>query len=256
MARDLVGGEAEKGIGTFTPSTGTRGVSLVAAASADGRMVATYYHETIPTRGAPESRAKLQVWNGRTGDLITTFQLGKVDRVAKLTFSPDASPLAMATESIRVYRVRDNRLAAELAHRARVTVGATQAGSRVGTECVAFSPDGTRLATGGEPGAVRVWSVPGFEPLACLDRHASIPPGTSSVPSRSVRAAIALSRPPWTAWSRCGIWTSSKRLRPSSRSKRPLWHRGSEGEATGRHFPDGQHTRRPRIRPGATVGHS
>ncbi|MFD5477051.1 nSTAND1 domain-containing NTPase [Streptomyces hawaiiensis] len=123
------------------------------AFSPDGRTVAT-------VRQGPPGRGSVQLWDVRTGDRKATLALdtdpalrGKqmpvaVPRLGAVGFRPTGRALAARAGKNRVVEVRD---AATGRLRQSRALGAI--------DTAVFSPDGTRLATVGTEGSVRIWHL-------------------------------------------------------------------------------------------------
>jgi WD40 repeat protein len=109
------------------------------------------------------------------------------DEAAALVFSPDGGTLAVAVgRTVQLWDVATGKRLARLeGHQGKV-------------KCLAFSPDGTRLASGSYDQTVRLWDVgqfhvqtpdadkierPGAEPTDRLDPPAVFPPEASKHPS-------------------------------------------------------------------------
>jgi len=119
------------------------------AFSPDGRLVATV--------GADRSGHRARVFDARSGRLLHVLpRIG----VTGATFSPDGRLLAETTYAgTFLWRPREGRLVRVL----------DDGGGKV--DAAAFSPDGTLLATAGEDGAVRVWTVDDGDRLYYFSGH-------------------------------------------------------------------------------------
>jgi eukaryotic-like serine/threonine-protein kinase len=117
------------------------------AFSPDGRYLVTGKLEGV-----------VQVWDAETGELVGT--LGTHEReIRGLVFSKDGRHLATASGDGQVKLWDATRLEeTRLDEKPKVlhTLGARVAGPGVN---VAFSPDGQRLATGGEENTIKIWDV-------------------------------------------------------------------------------------------------
>ncbi|MEU6177527.1 nSTAND1 domain-containing NTPase [Streptomyces coeruleorubidus] len=123
------------------------------AFSPDGRTVAT-------VRQGPPGRGSVQLWDVRTGDREATLALdtglslrGKqlpvtFPRLGAVGFRPTGRALAARVGKKRVVEVRD------------VATGRLRQSRALGAiDTALFSPDGTRLATVGREGSVRIWHL-------------------------------------------------------------------------------------------------
>lgn len=97
------------------------------------------------------------LWNVATGELETTFRERKYATVWSIAFSPDGTTLASGNErGITLWDVATGEARASLSRGGRVI----------------FSPDGTLLAsTGGASGLVRLWDTATNQEQAALDEH-------------------------------------------------------------------------------------
>lgn len=108
---------------------------------------------------------EIRTWDARTGRLLRTFG-GAIAPVHDLAFRPDGRQLATAS------------VAFSSGLPAGVFLWDAATGAEVGrlkgetsTFSVAYSPDGTRLATGGIAGQVRLWDASTGDLIADLGRH-------------------------------------------------------------------------------------
>ncbi len=98
------------------------------------------------------------LWDRTTGDVRATLATAEnevfMNEVTALVFSPDGETSAVAVErTVRLWEVASGRLLARLeGHAGKV-------------KCLAFSPDGTRLASGGYDRTLRLWDVAQYRPM-------------------------------------------------------------------------------------------
>ena len=105
---------------------------------------------------------EIKVWSLPNGELINTIT-EEVERVEVMAVSPDGNLLcANAYESILLWSLPDGKFYKSLGRPDDNFVTA-----------VAFSPDGSMLATGDTGNSVRLWSLPECEPIGILEGHTS-----------------------------------------------------------------------------------
>jgi WD40 repeat protein len=113
----------------------------LALASPTGDLIAVGSHWNA-------SSPPVEIWNATTGQLVASLA-GHTGAVSDLTFSPDGSILATASEdgTIRLWDPRSGEQQLVL----HGTIGAVSA--------VSFNRDGSQLASVGVEGVVRIWAL-------------------------------------------------------------------------------------------------
>jgi WD40 repeat protein len=128
------------------------------AYSRDGRLVATASDD-----------GTLRFWSARTGEQLGSVALPQ-DRANSVAFSPADDLLAAGGVAglVRLWRYRWTG-DARGSLRVEPEGGPLPHGSEV--NAVAFSPEGTRLAAGGDGGGVTLWTVPAWDDLPAWLPH-------------------------------------------------------------------------------------
>lgn len=99
-----------------------------------------------------DSTGHLQIWDSITGNLISVFSQQHSDAIVWMALSPDGTQLASASLDATV-KVWDIPSGEQLINILAYPVGTT-------STIVAFSPDGTRLATVGDlDETARIWET-------------------------------------------------------------------------------------------------
>jgi WD40 repeat protein/tRNA A-37 threonylcarbamoyl transferase component Bud32 len=137
------------------------------AFSPDGRRLATA--SGTPVGGGRREGGEVKVWDAHTGKELLWFA-DLPDRANAVAFSPDGKYLATGTGTL--YHLAPSRPG-------EVRVWDAATGDRVLTltghtfwvTAVAFSPDSTRLASGGADRAVRIWEVPTGREVLTIRGH-------------------------------------------------------------------------------------
>src|SRR5262249_34946453 len=100
----------------------------------------------------------VRIWHARTGAELAVLT-GHPAGIYRLAWSHDGTLIAAAgDQQVYVWEVKTGKKVAVLAH-ASVVYG------------LAFSPDGTRLATGCRDNTIRLWDLAKFEEVAELRGH-------------------------------------------------------------------------------------
>jgi WD40 repeat protein len=121
------------------------------AVSPDGRRVASASMD-----------GTVRLWDAATGKELHRFE-GHASWVLSVAFSPDGRRLATGAEGLVRDQKKDN-----LFEKYTVRVWDVESGLELlhfqggdgAVRCVAFSPDGTRLLSGGDDGVLRLWRIP------------------------------------------------------------------------------------------------
>jgi WD40 repeat protein len=141
------------------------GISGAMVLNPDGTRLAIASRDDPMHHRAPSD---IQIWDIQTGALVRTLRCPAsiIHSLATVTmvmaFSPDGTRLAAGSDDkyARVWDISTGQEKLKLAHGLVTGRWATLMGESVPVQAVAFSPDGTRLATGYEnENAARVWDA-------------------------------------------------------------------------------------------------
>lgn len=126
------------------------------AISSDGRHFATARHDTV------------RLWDSRTAKILATVEVPV--QTAHLSFSNDPSTVTIVGRdgSVREWLWREGRLEAKSTGTKQSDVLPRFAG---GSTATVMSADGSRVATGGEDGSVRLWDANTGAELRLLAGH-------------------------------------------------------------------------------------
>jgi len=119
---------------------------------------------------AVSSAERLLVWNLEEGSAAVDFGDADAGVYGASVFSPDGKRIALAGHTVKML---DAQTGAEVWSRPRDSYASL---------CVAFSPDGKVLATGGQDAGIRIWKADTGDELAILRGHASYVDGLSFSP--------------------------------------------------------------------------
>jgi WD40 repeat protein len=147
---DLAGGK----LGLTIPLPGRQVVHLgqSVAFSPDGARVAAL---TKPAGPDPRGAAgEVGIWDAGSGAERLRFETGPAS--AALAYSPDGKWLAEIAVGGASHRLRE-------AGSGKEVLELTSAPTAGGTQAIAFSPDGSRLACSSDDSQVRIWDVTGVE---------------------------------------------------------------------------------------------
>jgi WD40 repeat protein len=131
--------------------------------SPDGKLVAVAY-------GRAAHPGTVQIWEAGSGRQHSTLT-GHSGDVVFVSFSPDGTRIASASGS--AFNSPDRHKVGEviLWDTARGVPLLTYRGHTHGAESVGFSPDGTRVASGGHDGSVHIWRADTGRLLQSLHGH-------------------------------------------------------------------------------------
>jgi WD40 repeat protein len=99
----------------------------------------------------------VRLWDVKTGAPKGTLN-GQVGKITAVAFGKAGKRIAVGGDTLRI-RHPDGSLAVLRGHRGPIL-------------CVAFSPDGLHLLSGGSDGTVRLWRAEDGEEVRCLEGHA------------------------------------------------------------------------------------
>lgn len=169
---------------------------LAVAFSPDGKRVATA--GSAARVGGPHGYpgGAVKVWDAESGKALHHFD--DIPAVANgVAFSPDGKHIAAShfgaggelpiAGEVRVWEAEGGKLLHTLRGYEPAKVVAGRDGYHV--TGVAFSPDGKRIASAGSDGAVRVWELPGGEPVQTLQGSAKWLRGVAFGPGGRVATA-------------------------------------------------------------------
>jgi len=119
---------------------------------------------------AVSSAERLLVWNLEEGSAAGDFGQADAGVYGASVFSPDGKRIASAGHTVRML---DAQTGAEVWSRPRDSYASL---------CIAFSPDGKVLATGGQDASIRIWKAETGDELAILRGHPSYVDGLAFSP--------------------------------------------------------------------------
>jgi WD40 repeat protein len=145
----------------------------------EGPLVQSILHDSGPVDRAAysldgkhilsTSRVGAAVWNAQAGNslAILNAHAGSVNAAA---FSPDGKRVVTAStdNTARVWDAESGLLLVSLAGH---TCVASQSGPGCAVNSAVFSPDGTRIVTGGDDHTARIWDAATGHPIATLVGH-------------------------------------------------------------------------------------
>lgn len=153
------------------------------AFSPDGTKVASGSHDTTA-----------KVWDLKTRKNIFTLE-GHQGFVKEVCFSPDGQRLVTGSDdyTAKVWDMKTGKVVLALSnhlYRVIVQTGRTD-GFAINYNCVAFSPDGTKLATGAYDNAAKVWDLNIEKGIRILKGHSGSINEVSFSPDGSILATAS-----------------------------------------------------------------
>jgi len=114
----------------------------------------------------------IELWNVSKGTLIRTLKVDK-NPIRSMAFSPDGIILAAGSENgkVRLWQLTDGSLTKTLEGHRQWVPSKYDAQHISSVISLAFSPDGTTLASGGIDGAVKLWRITDGSLTKTLKRH-------------------------------------------------------------------------------------
>ena len=148
----LLAGAISDTIGLWDPATGTLVASLKGHT---GRIYSVAFAANGRTLASAAWDYTVRLWNPRSGGELRTLTVEATDKISAVAFSPDSTRIAAGsgTEDVRNtanFRIWDVESGA-LLH--------TVTGHKLMVRTLAWSPDGSRLATGAWDNLVTVWDT-------------------------------------------------------------------------------------------------
>ncbi len=174
----------------------------VAAFSPDLRYLAWF----TPFSLDPAIRDAIQVWDLTTGKGSLAI---KAQSISVVAFTPDGKRLASARTADPMGTMLEQVKLWDLATGAEIRTVVSGRGSR-SVDCLAFSPDGKRLATGGYSSrdhAVRVWGIDSGKELAVLPVDRNVQAVAWSPDGKQVAASCGATLRAWDAASGKELYT-------------------------------------------------
>jgi len=143
-----------------------------------GDVNAVAYSPDGKTLASGSDDFSVRIWNANESESLHILR-GHTDRVRTVAFSPDGTLLASGGEDneIRLWQVADGQLIRTLrGHGGRTGDGFNLLFTDMtkGVRDLAFSPDGTVLASAGSDGTVRLWRIADGKLLKTLSGHTNV----------------------------------------------------------------------------------
>ena len=93
------------------------------------------------------------IWDAETGDLLLTLEGYGGRRISSIAYSPNGRLLVTSN-------IRDSTVQIQIWDVENAVIIHTIEGHTRDVTSIAFSPDGTRIATGSWDGTIRIWGIP------------------------------------------------------------------------------------------------